>query len=91
MDEVIFGPYCVIASGKHGSEYGSFRHGQNLAQPISVGKGCWIAAHVVITAGSNIGENCLIAAGAVVTQDIPSGVIAGGIPAKKISDVEQSA
>lgn len=45
----------------------------------------WIASHVVVTAGCTIGENCLIAANAVVTHEIPANVIAGGIPARIIT------
>ena len=30
-----------------------------------------------------IGDNCIVAAGSVVTHDIPSGEVWGGVPAKK--------
>lgn len=88
-DEVVFGPYCVLPSSNHTSFEKSFRYGSPQKAPISIGKGTWIGTHVIITAGSNIGENCLIAAGAVVTSEIPSGTIAGGIPAKVIKNVEE--
>jgi len=88
QDEVMFGPYCVIASGNHNSINGSFRYGSIASAPISIGRGSWIGAHVTITAGSSIGENTLIAAGAVVTTDIPSNVIAGGVPARIIEKVK---
>lgn len=83
-DEVMLSPYCVVISGNHTSVNGSYRYGPAQLGPIAIGKGSWIASHVVITAGCTIGENSLIAANAVVTKDIPANVIAGGIPAKII-------
>lgn len=88
-DEVIFGPYCIVASTNHSRQNGSFRYGPTKSAPIKIGCGCWLASHVTVTAGSEIGDGSCIAAGAVVTGKIPPGVLAGGIPArviKKISD-----
>jgi len=84
-DEVMVSPYCVIISGNHTSINGSYRYGPAIVAPIVIGKGSWIASHVVVTAGCTIGENCLIAANAVVVHNIPSNVIAGGIPARIIN------
>ena len=39
--------------------------------------------------GVTIGDNCVIAAGAVVTKDVQSGEIWGGVPARKIETVEE--
>ncbi len=44
----------------------------------------WIGANVLILPGVHIGKGAIIAAGAVVTKDVPSMCIVGGIPAKKI-------
>jgi len=84
-NEVMLSPYCVIVSGNHSTLNGSYRYGPALVAPIVIGKGSWIASHVVVTAGCTVGENCLIAANAVVTQNIPANVIAGGIPARIIN------
>ena len=46
----------------------------------------WIGANTVILQGVKIGHGSVIAAGAVVTKDVPSMEIWGGVPAKKIKD-----
>lgn len=85
-DEVVIGPYVTISSLNHAYKNGSFRFGGAKAAPVRVGKGSWLASHVSVTAGVTIGSGCLIAANAAVTKDIPSGMIAGGVPAKVIGE-----
>ena len=54
------------------------------ASGIEIGDNVWLGASVKVLDGVTIGEGAIIAAGAVVTEDIPSFAIAGGIPAKVI-------
>ena len=61
---------------------------KGIRNPIKLCRGCWIAAHAVVTQGVTIGAGSLIAANAVVTKDIPEGCAAGGIPAKIIRTKE---
>ena len=86
-EEVMFGPYCVVISGNHVRMNGSFRFGTDELLPIHIGKGCWIGAHVVVTAGCCIGDGSLVAAGAVVSKDISRDTLAGGVPAKVIKNL----
>jgi len=51
---------------------------------IKIGCNCWIGAKVTILDGVTIGDNCVIAAGAVVTKDMPTDSVIGGVPAKVI-------
>jgi len=51
---------------------------------IKIGKNCWIGAKVTVLDGVSIGDNCVIAAGAVVTKNMPSDAVIGGVPAKVI-------
>jgi acetyltransferase-like isoleucine patch superfamily enzyme len=83
-DEVVMGPYCVLASENHTRQDLSYRYGSPQSAEIIVGIGCWHGAHVVVTAGSKIGQGTLVAAGAVVTESIPDNVLAGGVPARAI-------
>jgi acetyltransferase-like isoleucine patch superfamily enzyme len=85
-DEVMTGPYVVIASANHGFKNGSCRFGGIHPAPIKIGRGSWIGAHSVITAGVTIGRGNLIGANAVVTADTPDNVFAGGVPARVIGE-----
>lgn len=51
---------------------------------VTIKKGCWIGANVIILPGVTIGENAVVAAGAVVTKDVEPRTIVGGNPAKLI-------
>lgn len=53
-------------------------------QPICLERNVWLGTRVIVLPGVTIGENTIIGAGAVVTEDIPAGVVAGGVPARVI-------
>lgn len=83
-DEVMVGPYAVIASTNHGFKDGSVRFGGGLPAAVRIGRGSWVGAHVVVTAGVSIECGCIIGGNAVVTKDVPENMFAGGVPAKVI-------
>lgn len=55
--------------------------------PILIDDDVWIGARCQILKGVHIGARSIIAAGSVVTNDIPSDVVAGGNPCKVIKYV----
>ena len=56
---------------------------------IIIEKDVWLATGVSVMAGVRIGQGTIVAAGSVVTQDLPSMVLAGGIPAKVIRKLSE--
>ena len=51
---------------------------------VIIGNGVWIGANVFINPGVTIGDNVVIGANSVVTRNIESYSIAGGVPARVI-------
>lgn len=82
--EVMMAPYVVMSSNNHGFKDGSVKRGGAHPAPIVVGAGTWVAAHVVIAAGVNIGRGNIIAANSVVTRSTNNDVVMAGVPAKFI-------
>jgi sugar O-acyltransferase (sialic acid O-acetyltransferase NeuD family) len=71
---------CVL---KDGVEIGP---GAVLCGRVHVGKNTWIGANATVRPRVVIGDNSIIGAGAVVVTDIPSNVVAVGVPAKVIRE-----
>lgn len=57
------------------------------AKSVRVGDNVFIGSNVKILKGVSIGDGSAIAYGSIVTKDIPSGVIAGGSPAKVLKAI----
>jgi acetyltransferase-like isoleucine patch superfamily enzyme len=83
-DGVQLGPYSVLVTGDHTQVDGSYRFGLSRLAPIRICQGAWIAAHATVTKGVTVGRGALLAANSVATRDIPSFVMAGGVPARVI-------
>lgn len=54
---------------------------------IVIETGAWVASNVTILGPCVVGEHSVVAAGAVVTADVPSFAIVGGVPARVIGSV----
>ena len=59
-----------------------------VAKPVVVEDYVWIASRATILPGVTIHKGAVIACGSVVTKDVPSMAIVGGIPAKIIGKRE---
>ena len=51
---------------------------------IRIGDNVWIGFGAQIMSGVSVGSNSIIAAGAVVTKNVPSYEVWGGIPARRL-------
>lgn len=85
-DGALIGHNVVMATLNH--DFSPDKRGTTIPAPIIVGKNVWIGANATILQGVTIGDNSIIAAGAVVTKDVPSNTIVGGVPAKIIKKLE---
>lgn len=85
-DGTLIGQQVVIATLNHAQDPVS--RADMFPKPVKIGKNVWIGAHATILPGVTIGDNAIIAAGAVVTKDVEKNAVAGGVPAKKIKDIE---
>ncbi|MHC4122772.1 MAG: acyltransferase [Planctomycetota bacterium] len=83
-DEVELSPYVVITTSSHCFKDNSVRFGGSRIGAVHIGKGSWLASHVVVAANCSIGSGTIVGSNAVVTKDIPDNVFAAGIPAKVV-------
>lgn len=92
-DYVFIAPNCTFTTAEHALDVEQRNEGLEVALPITVGNNVWIGAGVTVLGGVTIGDNTVIGAGSVVTRDIPSGVIAVGVPCRvlrKITDEDRN-
>lgn len=54
------------------------------ADPVVIEDNVLIGANAVVLEGVRVGEGAVVAAGSIVTEDVPSGAVVAGAPAKVI-------
>lgn len=88
-DDCLIGHNVVFATLNHFIEPAE-RASMHPA-PIVLGKKVWVGSNSTILQGVTIGDNSIIAAGSVVTKDVPTNTIVGGVPARILRhlDVEE--
>jgi galactoside O-acetyltransferase len=82
----LIGPNTVMRTADHG--YGDpsrfIRQQGHVVGDICIEDDVWIGANAVVLGGVRIGRGAVVGAGAVVTGDVPSMAVVGGVPAKVI-------
>ncbi len=88
-ENLIIGNHVDIASevmiynSKHDINDPKFRA---VSTPVTIEDYVFIGPRAIILPGVNIGKGAIIAAGAVVTKNVESFAIVGGVPAKMIGE-----
>lgn len=88
-DHVFIAPNCTFTTAEHALDVEQRNEGLEVALPITVGNNVWIGAGTIVLGGVTIGDNTVIGAGSVVTRDIPSGVIAVGVPCRVLREITE--
>ena len=88
-DYTMFGPNVTVATAGHPILPELRSQGYQYNAPVHIGKNCWIGAGAIIVPGITIGDNVVIGAGSVVTKDIPSNVVAVGVPCEILRKVNE--
>ncbi|MCH5253048.1 MAG: sugar O-acetyltransferase [Lachnospiraceae bacterium] len=86
---VFIAPNCCFTTAEHAFDVEQRNEGLEVALPIVVGNNVWIGAGSIILGGVTIGDNTVIGAGSVVTKDIPSGVVAVGVPCRALREITE--
>lgn len=89
-DYVFIAPNCTFTTAEHALDAEQRNEGLEVALPIMVGNNVWFGAGVTVLGGVTIGDNTVIGAGSVVTRDIPSGVIAVGVPCRVLRKITEA-
>ncbi len=85
-DGALIGHNVVMATLNH--DIDPRKRSDMHPKPIFIGNNVWIGANATILPGVRIGDGAIVAAGAVVTKNVPSNVIVGGVPATIIKRIE---
>jgi acetyltransferase-like isoleucine patch superfamily enzyme len=64
----------------------SKNRGNPVEREVIIKNGAYIGAGAMILHGVTIGDNAIIGSGAVVTKDVDSNKVVGGVPAKVIGE-----
>ncbi len=80
-------PYTIIMDNDYHNVNNHFESGE--MSPIVIEDDVWLALRSTVLKGVTIGKGAVVAAGSVVTKDVPSYTVVGGVPAKVIKKLKQ--
>jgi maltose O-acetyltransferase len=92
---ITIGSACQIASRvqfltpTHPIDPEPRRIGWESAKPITLGDNVWLSGGVTPCQGVTIGDDTVVGAGAVVARDLPAGVLAMGVPARVLREIDE--
>ncbi|MGE5635525.1 MAG: sugar O-acetyltransferase [Nocardioidaceae bacterium] len=92
---ITIGSACQIASRvqlltpTHPIDPEPRRTGWEAARPITLGDNVWLSGGVTVCPGVTIGDDTVVGAGAGVAGDLPAGVVATGVPARVLREIDE--
>ncbi|AER67526.1 sugar O-acyltransferase, sialic acid O-acetyltransferase NeuD family [Thermovirga lienii DSM 17291] len=90
---VVLGSFCIVNPGcfiGHDtvlSDFVSLMPGVNVAGDVRIGEGAYLGLSACVINMRSIGDGSIIGGGAAVVHDIPSRVVAVGVPARVIKNL----
>ena len=84
-DDVLFAANVFVADGTHAMTRGDVAYkfqGIDRIAPVHVERGAWIGQNAMLMPGVRVGAYAVIGANSVVRDDVPSGCVAVGTPAR---------
>jgi acetyltransferase-like isoleucine patch superfamily enzyme len=90
-DHVMFANHCFIGDSGHRFDDPDVPitwQGFESRGPVQIGSNCWFGVNCVVTSGVTIGDRCVIGSNSVVTKDLPPGVVAAGVPARVLREID---
>lgn len=79
------GPRVSIAD-HHGHDLD--RNSRDVPRPIVIGDDVWLGRNAMVLPGVTIGRGTVVAAGSIVTKSLPECVVAVGVPAVPIRELD---
>jgi len=90
-DDSFFGHGVKLLTGSHDYlKFGNERQTTRTPEPITIGKGVWIASFAVVLPGVTIGDHAVIGANSTVTKDVSAYTVVAGSPAHFIKSIPHS-
>jgi maltose O-acetyltransferase len=83
-DHVQMGPRVQLLTAAHPLHPDLRRAEWESAEPITIADDVWLGGGVIVCPGVTIGDDAVVGAGAVVTRDVPTRVLAAGVPARVV-------
>jgi maltose O-acetyltransferase len=90
-DRVYIAPGVSIGTCTHDVGPANQRAGRRFSDAVRIGDGCWIGMNVTILPGVTIAAGCVVAAGAVIAHDCEPNGLYGGVPARRVRELELEA
>lgn len=84
-DNVAIASQALIYNSQHDIHSEDFRP---VEKTVEIGDYCFIGPRAIILPGVKIGKGAVVAAGAVVSKDVESMTVVGGVPAREIKKRE---